>query len=196
MNVVRMMKEDEQKKILLNYIYLSRQHAGGKDQVAINLLEGICKNKDMGACVVLCYDYAKAYLEQIAPGVTVITVKPPKKESELVRLLDIERVNTWIVPKVIRKYNIGVVFHASCTNGLRKLKVPTVMIPHDIKAVSHRVMGSVKVAQVNRHTVFAVNVKNPTSSFINALGMKTTVTGPDGVKFTRMQANMQIMGFP
>ena len=137
MNVVRMMKEDEQKKILLNYIYLSRQHAGGKDQVAINLLEGICKNKDMGACVVLCYDYAKAYLEQIAPGVTVITVKPPKKESELVRLLDIERVNTWIVPKVIRKYNIGVVFHASCTNGLRKLKVPTVMIPHDIKAVSH-----------------------------------------------------------
>ena len=92
-----MMKEDEPKKILLNYIYLSRQHAGGKDQVAINLLEGICKNKDMGACVVLCYDYAKAYLEQIAPGVTVITVKPPKKESELVRLLDIERVNTWIV---------------------------------------------------------------------------------------------------
>ena len=53
MNVVRMMKEDEQKKILLNYIYLSRQHAGGKDQVAINLLEGICKNKDMGACAVL-----------------------------------------------------------------------------------------------------------------------------------------------
>lgn len=45
MNVVRMMKEDEQKKILLNYIYLSRQHAGGKDQVAINLLEGICKIK-------------------------------------------------------------------------------------------------------------------------------------------------------
>ena len=26
------------------------------------------------------------------------------------------------------------------------MKVPTVMIPHDIKAVSHRVMGSVKVA--------------------------------------------------
>ena len=66
MNVVRMMKEDEPKKILLNYIYLSRQHAGGKDQVAINLLEGICKNKDMGACVVLCYDYAKAYLEPVS----------------------------------------------------------------------------------------------------------------------------------
>ena len=53
-------------------------------------------------------------------------------------------------------------------------------------------MGGVKATQVNRHTVFAVNVKNPTSSFINALGMKTTVTGPDGVKFTRMQANMQM----
>lgn len=53
-------------------------------------------------------------------------------------------------------------------------------------------MGGVKATQVNRHTIFAVNVKNPTSSFINALGMKTTVTGPDGVKFTRMQANMQM----
>lgn len=30
MNVVRMMKEDEQKKILLNYIYLRRQHAMGE----------------------------------------------------------------------------------------------------------------------------------------------------------------------
>lgn len=33
MNVVRMMKEDEQKKILLNYIYLSRQHAGEKTRL-------------------------------------------------------------------------------------------------------------------------------------------------------------------
>lgn len=135
-----------EKKILLNYIYLSRQHAGGKDQVAINLLSGIAKNKMLERCVVLCYDYAKDYLIQIAPGVEVITVKPPKKESELVRLSCIEYVNTFVLPGIIRRYNIGVVFHASCTNGLRKLKVPTVMIPHDIKAVSHRVMGSVKVA--------------------------------------------------
>ena len=79
---------------------------GEKDQVAINLLEGICKNKDMGACVVLCYDYAKAYLEQIAPGVTVITVKPPKKNRNLYVCWILSWVNTWIVPKVIRKYNI------------------------------------------------------------------------------------------
>lgn len=27
-------------KIALNYIYLSRKHAGGKDQVGLNLLRG------------------------------------------------------------------------------------------------------------------------------------------------------------
>lgn len=53
-------------------------------------------------------------------------------------------------------------------------------------------LGGVKATQVNKHTVFAVNVKNQTPSFINALGMKTTVTGPDGLKFTRTQANMQM----
>lgn len=146
MNMVKIIEKDTEKKILLNYIYLSRQHAGGKDQVAINLLSGIVKNAKLDRCVVLCYEYAREYITQLAPGVEVVTIRPPEKESELVRLSGIEYVNTFILPGIIKKYNIGVVFHASCTNGLRKLKVPSVMIPHDIKAVSHRVMGNVRVA--------------------------------------------------
>ena len=50
------------------------------------------------------------------------------------------------IPKIIKQYNICEIFHASCNNGLRKFSVPSVVIPHDIKAVSHRVMGNVKVS--------------------------------------------------
>lgn len=152
-----------QKRILLNYIYLSRKHAGGKDQMAINLLEGIYKNGDIHQCVVLCYDYAVSYLEEIAPGVQILSIRPPKKDTEILRLLDIERVNTWVLPRLIKKNNIGVVFHASCTTGLCRLKVPSVVIPHDIKAVSHRIMGSVKIVwykYILYKMMYAVDFKN------------------------------------
>ena len=36
------------KRILLNYIYLSRKHAGGKDQVGLNLLKGFYENGESG----------------------------------------------------------------------------------------------------------------------------------------------------
>lgn len=157
------MAENGQKKILLNFIYLSRQHAGGKDQVALNLLEGIYKNGDMHRCIILCYSYAEDYIRQIAPNAEIICVKAPKKDMELMRLMHIERVNTFVLPKLIKKHNIGLVFHASCTTGLIKLKVPSVVIPHDIKAVSHRIMGSVKIVwykYILYKIMYAVDFKN------------------------------------
>lgn len=38
------------KKIALNYIYLSKEHAGGKDQVGINLLKDFTKMVIPGIC--------------------------------------------------------------------------------------------------------------------------------------------------
>lgn len=158
-----MMAEKVQKKVLLNFIYLSRHHAGGKDQVALNLLEGIYKNGDICRCAILCYDYAVEYIREIAPEADIISVKAPKSGAELVRLAHIECVNTFILPGIIRKNNIGLVFHASCTTGLFKLKVPSIVIPHDIKAVSHRVMGSVKIVwykYILYKMMYAVDFKN------------------------------------
>lgn len=157
------MAEKVQKKVLLNFIYLSRHHAGGKDQVALNLLEGICKNGDICRCAILCYDYAVEYIRKIAPEADIISIKAPKSSTELVRLAHIECVNTFILPRVIRKNNVGLVFHASCTTGLFKLKVPSIVIPHDIKAVSHRVMGSVKIVwykYILYKMMYAVDFKN------------------------------------
>lgn len=142
------MKENTTKKYALNYIYLSRKHAGGKDQVALNLLQGWYETGVTKDCVVFCYEYSVDIIRSIAPDVEieVIDSHRKKKESELLRLLRIVRDNTFVIPELLEKYKATVIFHASCTNGLRKFKVSSVVIPHDIKAVSHRILGEVKIS--------------------------------------------------
>ena len=54
-------------KILLNFIYLSKKHAGGKDQFAINLLSGIYDNGDISKVCVVCVDYLYDIIKRIAP---------------------------------------------------------------------------------------------------------------------------------
>lgn len=141
------MEENIQKKILLNFIYLGRQHAGGKDQVALNLLEGWVVNGDTENVVVICFDYLVDTIRNITKDILIEAIPYTGSENEFSRLLTIERVNTFILPKLVKKYQGKVVFHASCTNGLRKIKgVSSIVIPHDIKAVSHRVLGNVKIS--------------------------------------------------
>ena len=138
--------EQYREKILLNFIYLSKKHAGGKDQFAFNLLSGIYDNGDISKVCVVCFDYLEDTIRKIAPTVEIITIKSSNESNELERMFNILKVNTFKIPKIIKQYNISEIFHASCNNGLRKFSVPSVVIPHDIKAVSHRVMGNVKVS--------------------------------------------------
>lgn len=138
--------EQYREKILLNFIYLSKNHAGGKDQFAFNLLSGIYDNGDISKVCVVCFDYLEDTIRKIAPTVEIITIKSSNESNELERMFNILKVNTFKIPKIIKQYNICEIFHASCNNGLRKFSVPSVVIPHDIKAVSHRVMGNVKVS--------------------------------------------------
>lgn len=129
----------------LNYIYLSNKHAGGKDQVGLNLLRGFYENGDLDNIIVICYDYSVEIIRKIAPNVKIISIKSKKLKGELDRLLQLSWVNTFVIPKIIKKEGIDVLYHLSCNNGFRKLKVNSIVIPHDIKAVAHRVLANVKV---------------------------------------------------
>lgn len=132
-------------KIALNYIYLGSNHAGGKDQVALNLLRGFQENGQLNNMIVICLEYSYELLKGIAPEAEIIVLHSGSGENELSRLLQIMYVNSRIIPKIIRKHGISVIFHASCNNGLFRFKIPSITIPHDIKAVSHRVIGDVKI---------------------------------------------------
>ena len=52
--------------IALNYIYLSPQHAGGKDQVGLNLLKGFQDSGDAKRMCVICFDYSYNIIKKIS----------------------------------------------------------------------------------------------------------------------------------
>lgn len=132
-------------KIALNYIYLSEKHAGGKDQVGLNLLKGFYEHGHTKHMMVICYEYSREVIKAYAPDIKIVSIKNPGMNNELGRLLSISYVNTFVIPKLIKKYHIALIYHLSCTNGFRKMPCISVMIPHDIKAVAHRVLANVKI---------------------------------------------------
>lgn len=133
------------KKIALNYIYLSKEHAGGKDQVGINLLKGFYENGYTRNMFLICYDYSLELVRSLAPDITTICIKSRETRTELARMLYICYVNTIVIPRIVKQYQIDLVYHISCNTGLRKTSSLSVVIPHDIKAVSHRVLADVKI---------------------------------------------------
>ena len=132
-------------KIALNYIYLSRSHAGGKDQVGLNLLKGLQDIHVAEQYLVICYDYSLQTLQKLAPDAEYVVLPSHAKGSELGRLLNLLLDNTLRIPQILTRYHCDVVYHLSCNNGFRKMPCISVEIPHDIKAISHRVLGSVKI---------------------------------------------------
>lgn len=127
--------------IALNYIYLSRTHAGGKDQVGLNLLKGLEETGQSGEVMVICYDYSEKYLKEIAPHAELIVLKS-HAGSELARILRLYYDNTVRIPKLIKRHSISSILHLSLYNGLFHMKVRTVLIPHDIKQIAHRRIGN------------------------------------------------------
>lgn len=126
------------KKVALNYIYLSRQHGGGKDQVGMNLLKGFQKNGVAKNMLIICPDYSVDAIKEISCDIQVISVKSPVIRNELERMVWISFLNTFIIPRIIKKNRIECVFHLCCNTGFRKLQAKSVVLPHDIKAISHR----------------------------------------------------------
>lgn len=132
-------------KIALNYIYLSKSHAGGKDQVGLNLLRGLHELGVLHEYVIFCYPHSVKQIRSISPEVEISEVKEHAQTNELFRLLDIIFANTFVIRKLLKRYGCRCIFHLSCMNGLRGFRVPSVVIPHDIKAVAHRILGAVKI---------------------------------------------------
>ncbi|MEI3267102.1 glycosyltransferase family 4 protein [Frisingicoccus sp.] len=133
-------------KIALNYIYLSRKHAGGKDQVGLNLLRGFFELGCTKNMLVFCFDYSYETIKSIAPDVEIVPLKcKVKGNNELMRLSYVSYINTFKLPELIKKYSVDLIYHLSCNNGLKKFDCISVVIPHDIKAVSHRVLADVKI---------------------------------------------------
>lgn len=133
------------RKVALNYIYLSKKHAGGKDQVGLNLLKGFQENGAAKYMSVICYDYSVDFIRTISEDINIIPISAPNQSSELKRMIGNLKTNTFIIPKIIQKYKIDTIFHLDCNNGLKKIKCESIVIPHDIKAISHRDLAGLRI---------------------------------------------------
>lgn len=125
------------RKYALNYLYLSKNHAGGKDQVGLNLLKGFYENNYSKEMLVICYDYSVKTILKNAPDIQIVSIKMPKLivGNEFSRLAMLTYHNTFVLSKIIKKYDIKCIFHLSINNGLRKMKAKTIVLPHDIKQI-------------------------------------------------------------
>ena len=139
------MTKRNERKIALNYIYLSKHHSGGKDQVGLNLLKGLQEMGVTKQMAVICYPFSVDTIRRIAPDVEIITIKGKSGGSELKRMFQVCMTNTFRIPTIIKKHSIEVIYHLSYNNGLRRLPAKTVMIPHDIKQIAHRKLANVTV---------------------------------------------------
>lgn len=126
--------------IAFNYIYLSKKHAGGKDQVGINLLKGISQSGFTDEILIICYQHSEELLKSIIPSAEFLVLKP-HTGGELKRIIGLYFDNSITIPRLLKQYSIGVLFHLSINNGLFHFKTNTVLIPHDIKHVAHRRLG-------------------------------------------------------
>ena len=123
--------------IVLNFLYLSPKHAGGKNQVGLNLLKGLYELGYTKRICVICYEYSRETIKKIADDVGMIVIKRRGFRSELERIIFLFLCNTFVIPNIVKRNSFSVLLHLSCNNGFRRLKVKTIVIPHDIKDVSH-----------------------------------------------------------
>lgn len=127
--------------ILLNYIYLGQKHAGGKDQLGLNLLRGFQELKIAGSFQVICYDYSVDIIKKLAPDVEIYPIKSSPNRNELHRMLKLCWVNTFLITRIVKQLKPSCLFHLSYNTGLKKMKTKEIVLPADIKAISHRTLG-------------------------------------------------------
>lgn len=147
-----------QRDIALNYIYLSKNHAGGKDQVGLNLLKGLQEIGFTERLKVICYDHSVETVKNIAKDVEIISIPSHDDSSELVRMARVSMFNTFKLNKILESHNIKLVYHLSCNTGLTRTKATSIVIPHDIKAIAHRVLAGVKVP-MHKYLIYKVMYK-------------------------------------
>ena len=147
-----------QRDIALNYIYLSKNHAGGKDQVGLNLLKGLQEIGFTDRIKVICYNHSVETIKNIAKDVEIISIPSHNDSSELVRMARVSMFNTFKLNKILKSHNIKLVYHLSCNTGLTRTKATSIVIPHDIKAIAHRVLAGVKVP-MHKYLIYKVMYK-------------------------------------
>lgn len=129
------------KKIGFDATSITQNHIGGKNQVPLNLLRGFEKNKVADRFVVFCLPEMEKYFSMLTPHAVLAPVVIRKLWKQTITEIFIR---TFILPGYVDKYQIGVFLFPTFSTGLRRYRIPTVVIPHDIQTQTNKERFSLK----------------------------------------------------
>ena len=129
------------KKIGFDATTITKNHNGGKDQVALNLLCGFEKNGLGDNFVVFCIPEMLGYIDSLIPSARVVPVISKRLWKKSIE--DIF-TRTFELPRYVKEYEVGVLLFPISNTGLCRYSIPTVVIPHDIQTQSHKERFSLK----------------------------------------------------
>lgn len=122
-------------KIGIEAFFLNRTHGGGKEQVLFNLLKGfqaLGKARDIH---IFAYDYAAGVIKDLIPDATYTFI--PYKNTFIKKTITDSFLKTFKLGRLAKQHGIDVLFFPHYNTGLKKFKVPTVVLPHDIQVISN-----------------------------------------------------------
>jgi glycosyltransferase involved in cell wall biosynthesis len=109
---------------------LNRKFDGGKDQVLFNLLKGFRELGKEDSIVLFTYDDMAEVLRAYLPGSEQVSFVRGKAHHWLQALL----LRTFVLPRRLRAVGVSVIFFPKSLTGLWPLRVPSIVLPHDIQS--------------------------------------------------------------
>jgi glycosyltransferase involved in cell wall biosynthesis len=122
-------------KIGIEAFFLNRTHSGGKEQVLFNLLKGfqaLGKARDIH---IFAYDYSADVIKGLIPDATFTFI--PYKNTFMKKTIADSVLKTFKLGRLAERHGIDVLFFPHFNTGLKKFKIPTVVLPHDIQVMSN-----------------------------------------------------------
>lgn len=120
-------------KIGIDLCSFAKSHAGGKDEVAYNLLRGFALLGYSKEVVCFCYEELAEKIREISADLEICIVPSVELSGKFVSTR-VRRCCGLFIRKMIPTYNIGAILFTNKLTPWVKFPVPTIMIPHDIQA--------------------------------------------------------------
>lgn len=122
-------------KIGIEAFFLNRTHSGGKEQVLFNLLKGFQALGKARHFHIFAYDYAADVIKGLIPDAAFTFI--PYKNTFIKKTVTDSVLKTFRLGRLAERHGIDVLFFPHFNTGLRKFRIPAVVLPHDIQVISN-----------------------------------------------------------
>ena len=116
-------------KVGIDLTCIAPSFDGGKDQAIYNLIRGFSKLGYDEQIVIFAYKYLEQSIHDILPRAEIICFPRIKCKKLLQDLF----LRTYVLPGYLEAHSVDVVFFPKNYTGMRRYKVPSVVLPHDIQ---------------------------------------------------------------